>query len=52
MKDTDYSNVFFNEDLDKNSSELYYKGRQAKKQAKIAAEDTRTKEEEKANTGM
>ena len=30
-----YSNVFFNEDLDKNSSELYYKGRQAKKQAKI-----------------
>ena len=36
LVDTDmYSNVFFNEDLDKNSSELYYKGRQAKKQAKI-----------------
>ena len=36
LKNTDdYSRIFFNEDLDKNSSELFYKGRQAKKQAKI-----------------
>ena len=32
---TDYSQVFFNEDLDKNSSELFYKARQAKKMHKI-----------------
>ena len=32
---TDYSQVFFNEDLDKNSSELFYKARQAKKLHKI-----------------
>ena len=32
---TSLKSVFFNEDLDKSSSELYYKARQAKKQAKI-----------------
>ena len=36
LKDTDtYSSIFFNEDLDKSQSELFYKGRQAKKQNKI-----------------